>query len=96
MQTPDLERAARVVAENVASAVEREQEGPSHHPLIREALMVELLRALLPVMPLQSSAALVEALQSLRRLLRRFPGGGGRATVRGGRPGDGSVTMRRG
>lgn len=48
MSSPGLERTARLIAENVASAVDRAQENAVLHPLIREALVVELLREGVP------------------------------------------------
>ena len=68
---PSLERTARLIAENVASAVERDLDSGALHPLMREALVVELLRALLPAMPAQSAAALVDA---CNRCLGHFAG----------------------
>lgn len=92
MQPFDAGRAARAIAENVASAVEREQQNIALHPLIREALMVELLRALLPVMPARSGAALVDA---CNRCLDRFTGlQSPPQRVEAVDPDDGSVTMR--
>ena len=55
------ETVARVIADNVASAVEHQQRRGALHPPMREALVIELLRALLSVMPTQSGAALVKA-----------------------------------
>jgi hypothetical protein len=98
MQSPDLERTARLIAENVVSAVEREQETtpfqPPLHPLIREALMVKLLRELLRVMPTQSGAVLADACnQCLDRFTSlKFSA----ARVEAIDPDDGSVAMREG
>lgn len=61
MSSPSLERTARLIAENVVSAVEREQENTSLHPLIYEALIVELLREVLSVMPTESGVVLADA-----------------------------------
>jgi hypothetical protein len=61
VRSPEIEAAARIIAENVISAVERERENTSLHPLICEALTVELLRGLLSVMPTQSGTVLADA-----------------------------------
>ncbi|MCJ2093155.1 hypothetical protein MKK67_11695 [Methylobacterium sp. J-072] len=55
----------------MASAVERDLDKGALHPLMREALVVELLRALLPAMLTQSGAALAEA---CNRCLGHFAG----------------------
>lgn len=71
MPSPGLERAARVVAVNVASAVERGLDSSALHPLIRQALMVALLRELLSVMPTSSGRDLADA---CNRCLDRLAG----------------------
>jgi hypothetical protein len=94
MPSPGLERTARVIAENVASAVERGLDSSALHPLIREALMVELLRELLSVMPTSSGLDLADA---CNRCLHRIAGLHlPIPRVEAVDPGDGSVTMQEG
>ena len=94
MHSAGLERMARRIAETVTSAVDRDRDDRALHPLMREALVVELLRALLPAMPSRSGAALVEA---CNRCLGRFAGFELAAPqVQTVDPDDGSVTMRGG
>lgn len=91
MQSPGSERTARLIAENVVSAIEYAQESTSLHPLIHEALMVELLREVLSVMPTQSSAVLADA---CNRCLDRISGLHlPTPRVQAIDPEDGSVTM---
>ena len=61
MPSPDLERFAVLIADNVLSAFEREQEGAEFHPTAREATMSVLVRSLLAVMPTTSSDVLAAA-----------------------------------
>ena len=92
MPSPGLERTARVIAENVTSAVERDLDNSALHPLIREALMVEMLRAVLSVMPTSSgldlAAACNRCLDRIAGLHLPIP------RVAAVDPDDGSVTMR--
>ncbi|MCJ2093763.1 hypothetical protein MKK67_14870 [Methylobacterium sp. J-072] len=78
----------------MASAVERDLDKGALHPLMREALVVELLRALLPAMPTQSGAALAEA---CNRCLSHFAGFQPPVPqIEAVDLDDGSVTMRQG
>lgn len=61
MPSPGLERTARLIAENVIAAVAREPAAAALHPLMRDALMVALLREILPAMPAGSGEALAAA-----------------------------------
>ena len=94
MHSPGLERTARLIEENVASAVERNLNKGALHPLMREALLVELLRALLPAMPTQSAAAQVATCNRCLDYFAGFQGPGRR--IKAIDLADGSVTTRRG
>lgn len=94
MPDPDIATAARVIAESVASAIEREHKRGALHPLMREALVVELLRRLLPAMSSPSGVALADA---CNWCLDHFAGFHRPAPqVASVDLADGSVTMRKG
>ena len=61
MPSPNLERFAAIIANNVVSAFEREQDGAEFHPTAREASVSVLVRCLLGVMPTRSSDMLAVA-----------------------------------
>ena len=90
---PDIETAAKVIAENVVSAFEREQDGAEFRPTAREAIVSVLVRSLLVIMPTTSSDVLVAA---CNRGLDDMVGAAGLVSprVEAVDPDDGSVTMR--
>jgi hypothetical protein len=91
MHSPEIEAAVRIIAENVVLAVEREQENIALHPLIYDALMVELLREVLSVMPTESGTVLVNACSRCLDRIADFHLPTPRVTAVD--PADGSVTM---
>lgn len=92
MPSPDLERFAALIANNVVSAFEREQDGAEFHPTAREASVSVLVRCLLGVMPTTSSDVLTAA---CNRGLDGVVGAVGLISprVEAVNPDDGSVTM---
>jgi hypothetical protein len=96
MAAPDLEQAARVIAENVVSAVEHGRHGigglkrPAH-----TAAITELMRVLLSVMPTDDSAVLAAACNSVLADIFVAMGLTG-PRVEAVDLDDGSVTMRQG
>jgi hypothetical protein len=95
LQTPALESAAHIIAENVASAVARECNDAGFDELARETVVARLLSEILSVMPTRSSSTLVAA---CNRALDNTAGvmGPSRPRVEAVDPDDGSVTMRQG
>ena len=93
MQSPVLESAAHIIAENVASAFERACDGADFDDFSREAIVARLLRDLLSVMPTQCSNTLTAA---CNRALDNTAGVMGLSgpRVETVDPDDGSVTMR--
>ena len=61
MLSPELERFATLIADNVVSAFERDRDGAPFHPTMRVTLVSVLVRSLLLVMPTTSSDALAAA-----------------------------------
>lgn len=92
MTGPDVETAAKVIAESVVSAIDAQKPATPLHPLLREALLVELMRQLLLVLPTQSGSVLTEACN--RCLDRIAVLNGSTPRVDDVDPDDGSVTMR--
>ncbi|MCJ2049395.1 hypothetical protein [Methylobacterium sp. J-070] len=92
MPSPDLEQFAALIATNVVSAFEREQDGAEFHPTAREATVSVLVRSLLAVMPTRSSDILAGA---CNRGLDDVVGAIGLVSprVEAVDPDDGSVTM---
>ena len=92
MPSPDLERFAALIANNVISACEREQDGAEVHPNARETTVSVLVRYLLFVMPTTSSDLLAAA---CNRGLDDVVGAVGLISprVEAVDPDDGSVTM---
>lgn len=92
MPSPDLERFAALIANNVVSAFEREQDGAEFHPIARETTVSVLVRCLLVVMPTTSSDVLTKA---CNRGLDDVVGAVGLVSTRveAVDPDDGSVTM---
>lgn len=61
MPTPDLERFATLIADNVVSTFERDRDGAPFHPTMRVTVVSVMVRSLLLVMPTTSSGALAAA-----------------------------------
>ena len=95
MHGPDVEVAAKVIAENVVSAVERECNDAGFDDQARETIVARLLREILFVMPTRSSNTLTAA---CNRALDNTAGVMGLSgpRVEAVDPDDGSVTMRQG
>ncbi|MGU3330317.1 hypothetical protein ACLBXB_25670 [Methylobacterium mesophilicum] len=95
LDSPTLESAAHIIAENVVSAVERECNDASFDDLARETVVARLLREILFAMPTRSSRALATA---CNRALDNTAGVMGLSSprVEAVNPDDGSVTMRQG
>ena len=93
MQSPNLESAAHIIAENVASAVERAYGDALFDKLEREAVVARLLSEILSVMPTRSSSTLATA---CNRALDNTTGvmGVSGPRVEAVDPDDGSVTIR--
>jgi len=93
MQGPDIETAARIIAENVVLAIEHGRHGigglkrPAH-----TAAISELMRTLLSVMPTDDSATLATACNSVLADIFAAMGLTG-PRVEAVDPDDGSVTM---
>ena len=95
MPSPDLERFATLIADNVVTAFERDRDGAPFHPTMRVTVVSVLARSLLLVMPTTSSDALAAA---CNRALDDVVGviGLGGPRVEAVHPDDGSVTIRQG
>ena len=93
MHTPDLERVAHVIAENVVSAIMRDPMSPLRDtPAAREAAVIAIMVELLRVMPTEDSNRLAEASnRGLGKLMITEASG---PVVGAVDPDDGSVTMR--
>lgn len=92
MPSPDLERFATLIADNVVSTFERDRDGAPFHPTIRVTVVSVLVRSLLLVMPTTSSDALAAACnRGLDDVIGAIGIGGPR--VEAVDPDDGSVTM---
>lgn len=93
MHGPDVEVAAKVIAENVVSAFEHEREGKNGIiSLSRDMAVGGLMRELLAVMPTDDSDVLAAACNHFldRLAMMTMPG----PRVDTVDPDDGSVTMR--
>ncbi|TXN00060.1 hypothetical protein FV242_23340 [Methylobacterium sp. WL64] len=93
LNSPTLESAAHIIAENVVSAVERECNDAGFDDLARETVVARLLREILFAMPTRSSKTLATA---CNRALDNTAGVMGLSSprVEAVDPNDGSVTMR--
>ncbi|MGE8128948.1 hypothetical protein ACQKQD_18405 [Methylobacterium sp. NPDC080182] len=92
MQGPDTETAARIIAENVISAFEREREGAGGFiGSGRDMALAGLMRELLGVMPTDDSDVLAAACNRFLDRLATMSMPGPR--VEAIDPDDGSVTM---
>jgi len=92
MPSPDLERFAALIADNVVSTFERDRDGAPFHPTMRVTVVSVLVRSLLLVMPTTSSDALAAACnRGLDDVVGAMGLGGPR--VEAVDPSDGSVTM---
>ncbi|MCJ2086245.1 hypothetical protein MKK88_09585 [Methylobacterium sp. E-005] len=92
MPSPDLERFATLIADNVVTAYERDREGAPFHPTMRTTVVSVLVRSLLLVLPTTSSGALAAACnRGLDDVVGAIGIGGPR--VDHVDPDDGSVTM---
>jgi hypothetical protein len=95
MHGPDTETAARIIAENVVSALMRDQGSPLRDTAMsRDAAMTGIMVELLRVMPTEDGARLAEACN--RGLSELVITGMSGPTVEAVDPDDGSVTMRQG
>jgi hypothetical protein len=91
--SPDLDRFAALIADNVVSTIERDRDGVPFHPTMRVTVVSVLARSLRLVMPTTSSDVLAAACNRALDDLVGAPGlGGPRVEVVD--PNDGSVTMR--
>lgn len=93
MQDPDVETAAKVIAENVVSAFVREREEPGGFTGAgRDMAVAGLMRELLGVMPTDDGDVLAAACNRFldRLAAMNMPG----PRVEAVDPDDGSVTMR--
>ncbi|MCJ2120082.1 hypothetical protein MKK65_26505 [Methylobacterium sp. J-001] len=92
MPSPDLERFAAIIADNVVSAFERERDGAEFHRTGRETAVSVIVRYLLAALPTTSSDALAAA---CNRGLDDVVGAMGLSgpRVEGVDPDDGSVTL---
>lgn len=92
MHTPDLERVAHVIADNVVSAVMRDPQSPLRDtPAAREAAVTAIMVELLRVLPTEDSDRLAEACnRGLGELMITEASG---PVVEAVDPDDGSVTM---
>lgn len=88
----DLEQAAQIIAENVASAFERAHDEAAFEENEREMVVAGLMRELLAVLPNASSAALAAACNRYLSVLAKCGIHGPR--VEAVDPDDGSVMMR--
>lgn len=96
MQDPDVQAAAKIIAENVVSAFERGRHGIGGLKHVeRAAAMSELIRKLLSVMPTDDSAILAAACNIVLADIFAAMGLTG-PRVEAVDPDDGSVTMRQG
>ena len=90
MLSPDLERFATLIADNVVSAVERYREDGPVSPTQRVAVISALVRSLLAVLPTASGDALTAACnRGLDDVVAAIGPGGSR--VEAVDPSDGSV-----
>ncbi|MGT2478798.1 hypothetical protein ACU4GR_07855 (plasmid) [Methylobacterium oryzae CBMB20] len=92
MHSPDLERVAHVIAENVVSAVMRDPQSPLRNtPIAREAAVTAIMVELLHILPTEDSDRLAEACnRGLGELMLTETSG---PVVEAVDPDDGSVTM---
>ena len=92
MLSPDLERFATLIADNVVSVVEREREDGPVSPAKRVAVISALVRSLLAALPTTSSDTLTAACnRGLDDVVATIGPGGSR--VEAVDTSDGSVTM---
>ncbi|GJE53203.1 hypothetical protein GOFOIKOB_6279 [Methylobacterium tardum] len=93
MSGPDLEQAAKIIAENVVSALMRDQRSPLRDTVMsRDAAMTAIMVELLRVMPTEDSERLAEACN--RGIGELAITGMLGSRVGAVDPDDGSVTMR--
>ena len=93
MPSPDLERFATLIADNVVSAIERDGDGAPFHPTMRVTIVSVLVRSLLLVLPTTSSDVLSAACnRGLDDVVDAIGIGGPR--VEAVDPNDGAITMR--
>ncbi|KAA0122854.1 hypothetical protein CIW48_15545 [Methylobacterium sp. P1-11] len=95
MHSPDLERVAHVIADNVVSAVIRDPQSPLRDtPSAREAAATAIMVEVLRILPTEDSDRLAQACnRGLGELMITEASG---PVVTAVNPGDGSVTMRQG
>ena len=92
MPSPDLERFATLIADNVVSAFERDRDGAPFHPTMRVTVVSVLVRSLLLVLPTVSSDAIAAACnRGLEEVVGAIGIGGPR--IEAVDPSDGAVTM---
>ncbi|MCJ2069565.1 hypothetical protein MKK75_12320 [Methylobacterium sp. J-030] len=93
LPSPDLERFATLIADNVVTAYERDRDGAPFHPTMRVTVVSVLVRSLLLVLPTRSSDVLATACnRGLDDVAGVIEIGGPR--VEAVDPDDGAVTMR--
>ncbi|MCJ2020525.1 hypothetical protein MKK84_24360 [Methylobacterium sp. E-065] len=61
MPSPDLERFATLIADNIVFVIERDRDGTPFHPTMRVTVVSVLVHSLMLVMPTTSSDALAAA-----------------------------------